>query len=61
MKELVCEWRKADRGRERNWERVREREIILEGSRDDGTAEEQFNRTELPIMLKANLSRKTDY
>lgn len=42
-------------------ERVREREIILKASRDDGTAEERFNRMELPIMLKANLSRKTDY
>lgn len=37
MKELACEWRKADGGRE--WERVREGEIILEGSGDDGTAE----------------------
>lgn len=61
MKELMCQLRKADRGKERDWERVRQREMILEGSRDDGTAEEQFNRMELPIMLKTNLSRKTDY
>ena len=57
----MCEWGKADRGRKRDWERLRAREMILEGSGDDGTAEERFNGMELPIMLKANLSRNTDY
>lgn len=49
------------RQREGDWERVWERGIILKGSGHDGTAEERLNRMELSIMLKANLSRKTDY